>query len=178
MPLMTKAEIRKQIRLLKKQYSTEELKEMSQKAIQRMEAHPSFLSAKTVFLYNSIADEVDTKSLINKYAAKKTILLPTVVGNDLELHIFNAESETKKGIFGIEESKGPLFTDYATIDLAIIPGMAFDKNGNRLGRGKGYYDRLLPKLNCKKIGICFSFQYLDSIPCEKHDIPMDEIITT
>ena len=173
-----KTEIRKQIRLLKKQYNAEELKEMSRNAIQRIEAHPSFLSAKTVLLYSSLADEVDTKPLISKYAAKKTILLPTVVGDDLELHVYHAESETKKGVFGIEESKGPLFTDYATIDLAVIPGMAFDRNGNRLGRGKGYYDRLLPKLNGKKIGVCFSFQFLDSIPCEKHDIPMDEIITT
>ena len=173
-----KTEIRKQIRLLKKQYNAEELKEMSRNAIQRIEAHPSFLSAKTVLLYSSLADEVDTKPLISKYAAKKTILLPTVVGDDLELHVYHAESETKKGVFGIEESKGPLFTDYATIDLAVIPGMAFDRNGNRLGRGKGYYDRLLPKLNGKKIGVCFSFQILDSIPCEKHDIPMDEIITT
>lgn len=173
-----KAEIRKQIRLLKKQYNAEELKEMSQNAIQRIEAHPSFLSAKTVLLYSSLADEVDTKPLISKYAAKKTILLPTVVGDDLELHVYHEESETKKGVFSIEESEGPLFTDYATIDLAVIPGMAFDRNGNRLGRGKGYYDRLLPKLNGKKIGVCFSFQFLDSIPCEKHDIPMDEIITT
>lgn len=173
-----KSEIRKQIRLLKKQYNAEELKEMSRNAIQRIEAHPSFLSAKTVLLYSSLADEVDTKPLISKYAAKKTILLPTVVGDDLELHVYHAESETKKGVFGIEESKGPLFTNYAAIDLAVIPGMAFDKNGNRLGRGKGYYDRLLPKLNGKKIGVCFSFQFLDSIPSEKHDIPMDEIITT
>jgi 5-formyltetrahydrofolate cyclo-ligase len=176
--LNKKSEIRKQIQLLKKQYNAEELKEMSRNAIQRIEAHPSFLSAKTVLLYSSLADEVDTKSLISKYAAKKTILLPTVVGDDLELHVYHAESETKKGVFGIEESEGPLFTDYATIDLAVIPGMAFDRNGNRLGRGKGYYDRLLPQLNGKKIGVCFSFQLLDSIPCEKHDIPMDEIITT
>lgn len=164
--------------MLKKQYNAEELKEMSRNAIQRIEAHPSFLSAKTVLLYNSLADEVDTKPLISKYAAKKTILLPTVVGDHLELHVYHAESETKKGVFGIEESEGPLFTDYAAINLAVIPGMAFDRNGNRLGRGKGYYDRLLPKLNGKKIGVCFSFQLLDSIPCEKHDIPMDEIITT
>ena len=62
---------------------------MSRNAIQRIEAHPSFLSAKTVLLYSSLADEVDTKPLISKYAAKKTILLPTVVGDDLELHVYH-----------------------------------------------------------------------------------------
>ena len=175
---MTKAELRKQIRLLKQQYTAEELKKMSQHAIQCMEAHPSFISAQTVLLYHALSDEVDTTYLIQQYADKKTILLPTVVGNELELHIFDAESETKTGVFGIIESEGQLFTDYSQIDLAIIPGMAFDKEGNRLGRGKGYYDRLLPQLHCPKIGLCFSFQYFDSIPYEKHDKSMDEIITT
>ena len=175
---MTKAELRKQIRLLKQQHTAEELMTMSRHAIQRMEAHPSFLSAQTILLYHSLPDEVDTTDLITQYADKKTLLLPTVVGNDLELHIFNTKSGTKTGAFGIIESEGTLFTDYSQIDLAIIPGIAFDKNGNRLGRGKGYYDRLLPLLHCPKIGLCFSFQFLDSIPCEKHDIPMDEIITT
>ena len=148
---MTKAELRKQIRLLKQQYTAEELKKMSQHAIQRMEAHPSFISAQTVLLYHA---------------------------HELELHIFDAECKTKTGVFGIIESEGQLFTDYSQIDLAIIPGMAFDKEGNRLGRGKGYYDRLLPQLHCPKIGLCFSFQYFDSIPYEKHDKSMDEIITT
>lgn len=175
---MTKAELRKQIRLLKQQHTAEELTTMSRYAIQRMEAHPSFMSAQTILLYHSLPDEVDTTDLITQYADKKTLLLPTVVGNDLELHIFKSKSETKTGPFGIIESEGTLFTDYSQIDLAIIPGIAFDKNGNRLGRGKGYYDRLLPLLHCPKIGLCFSFQFLDSIPCEKHDIPMDEIITT
>lgn len=175
---MTKAELRKQIRSLKQQYTAEELKTMSQHAIQCMEAHPTFISAQTVLLYHSLADEVDTTHLILQYANKKTILLPTAVGDELELHIFDAESEIKTGVFGIIESEGQLFNDYSQIDLAIIPGMAFDKGGNRLGRGKGYYDRLLPQLHCPKIGLCFSFQLLDSIPCEKHDIPMDEIITT
>ena len=174
---MTKAELRKKIRLLKQQYTAEELKTMSQHAIQRMEAHPSFIASQTVLLYHSLADEVDTTDLIQHYAVKKTILLPTIVGEDLELHIFDAQSETKTGVFGIVESKGQLFNDYSQIDLAIIPGMAFDKEGNRLGRGKGYYDRLLPLLQCPKVGLCFSFQLFDSIPCEKHDIPMDEIIT-
>jgi 5-formyltetrahydrofolate cyclo-ligase len=175
---MTKAELRKQIRLLKQQHTAEELMMMSRHAIQRMEAHPSFMSAQTILLYHSLPDEVDTTDLITQYTDKKTILLPTVVGNDLELHIFNTKCETKTGAFGIIESEGTLFTDYSQIDLAIIPGMAFDKNSNRLGRGKGYYDRLLPLLHCPKIGLCFSFQFLDSIPCEKYDIPMDEIITT
>ena len=78
------------------------------------------------------------------------------------------------------EPQGKDFTELEKIDLAIIPGMAFDKEGNRLGRGKGYYDRLLQQLrDCTiyKIGICFDFQFLDHIPTEPHDIPVDEVIT-
>ncbi len=75
------------------------------------------------------------------------------------------------------EPAGCLFTDYSAVDLAVVPGMAFDKSGNRLGRGKGYYDRLLPLIGYKyKIGICFPFQFLDSIPVEPTDIPVDEVI--
>ena len=66
----------------------------------------------------------------------------------------------------------------ASIDLAIIPGVSFDRKGNRLGRGKGYYDRLLNKLNVYKIGICFQFQLTEpGLPTEDSDIPMDEVWT-
>ena len=65
----------------------------------------------------------------------------------------------------------------ADIDLAVIPGMAFDRDGHRLGRGKGFYDKLLPGIKCRKIGLCFSFQLADSVPIEPHDIVMDMVLT-
>ncbi len=100
------------------------------------------------------------------------------MGEELELHRYQGEQELTVGTsFGIQESIGPLFTDYAHIDLAIIPGMAFTLQGHRLGRGKGYYDRLLPHLQCPLIGLAFPFQILPSIPTEPHDICMDEVIS-
>ena len=77
----------------------------------------------------------------------------------------------------IEEPTGEAFTDYTQIDFAIIPGVSFDKNGNRLGRGKGYYDRLLPQLHSYNVGICFDFQVSDEIPTESFDKPMHEVWT-
>ena len=77
------------------------------------------------------------------------------------------------------EPTGPLFApeNYDEIELAIIPGMAFDRAGHRLGRGKGYYDRLLSRLKAAKLtGICWAFQLLDEVPSEPHDIPMHNII--
>ena len=101
-----------------------------------------------------------------------------MAGEELELHRYQGEQELAMGTsFGIQESIGPLFTDYEHIDLAIIPGMAFTPQGHRLGRGKGYYDRLLPHLHCPLIGLAFPFQILPSIPTESHDICMNEIIS-
>ena len=108
---------------------------------------------------------------------QKQILLPVVIGNDLELRLYTGPQDLKKGAYGIEEPVGEPFTDYASIDLAIIPGVAFDVHGNRLGRGKGYYDRLLPRLpHIYKIGICFPFQLLEEVPTEALDVRMDEVL--
>ena len=67
---------------------------------------------------------------------------------------------------------------FLSIELVVVPGMAFDKQGHRLGRGKGYYDRLLPKLtNAYKLGVCFPYQYIEEVPTDEHDIRMDEVLT-
>lgn len=132
----------------------------------------------TILLYHSLPDEIDTHTLIpTLLSIGKTVLLPTIVDDDLELHQYIDEiALSQSSTFGIQESTGPLFTDYSKIDLAIIPGMAFTPTGNRLGRGKGYYDRLLPHLQCPLIGLAFPFQIVDYIPCEEHDISMTEVI--
>ena len=120
-----------------------------------LEAHPAFRTASTILLYHSLPDEVDTHSFIRKWSAKKQILLPVV-----------------------EEPTGALFTDYDAIDFIVVPGVAFDRNGNRLGRGKGYYDRLLPRIpSAYKAGICFPFQIVEEVPAEMFDIRMDKVIT-
>ena len=86
--------------------------------------------------------------------------------------------DLQAGAFGILEPTGKLFTDYEKIDVVVVPGMAFDKEGHRLGRGKGYYDRFLAKIrNTYKIGLCFPWQLVDNVPTDEHDILMDEIMT-
>lgn len=129
-------------------------------------------------LYHSLKDEVDTHAFIRKWSREKRILLPVVTGDDLELRLYTGPEDLTVGAYGIEEPTGALFTDYSTIDLIVVPGVAFDRDGNRLGRGKGYYDRLLPRIpSAYKIGICFPFQVVDEVPAEPFDIRMDEIIT-
>ena len=81
------------------------------------------------------------------------------------------------GFFDIMEPVGEPFERYEDIDLAVVPGMAFDSQNNRLGRGKGYYDRMLPRLTkAYKIGVCFDFQRLPGIPADEHDCKVDEVI--
>ena len=177
---MNKEQIRRQLTQLRIQLSESgSLPKQSQAIIGKLECHPLFQQAQRVLLFHSLSDEVNTHELIERYKDKKTLILPSVAGDELELHIYDAEARTKQGAFNITESCGPLLqpSEYATIDLAIIPGVAFDREGNRLGRGKGYYDRLLPQLVCHTIGLCYPCQLIDAVPHEQHDIKVKEVLT-
>lgn len=91
---------------------------------------------------------------------------------------YTHDTNVGHGSFGIMEPQADAFTDYEQIDLILVPGMAFDRHGHRLGRGKGYYDRFLSQAkDCYKIGVCFPFQLVDEVPTDEHDVRMDEIIT-
>lgn len=177
---MTKKELRKSIRELKSHYSPEQLVEIS-KGITT--AIGNYIIKKdglnTILLYHSMPDEVHTHTLINTLVSNGiTVLLPTIVGNELELHQYISPNCCHtESTYSIVESNGPLFTEYHNIDLAIIPGIAFTKKGHRLGRGKGFYDRLLPKLNCPLLGLAFPFQIVDSIPSDEHDVMMNYVIS-
>jgi 5-formyltetrahydrofolate cyclo-ligase len=110
-------------------------------------------------------------------AYKKTILLPAVKGDELELKIFTDENcLVYEGPFGIGEPIGKAFLKWEDIELMIIPGIAFDKLLNRMGRGKAYYDKLLTQTSAKKVGVCFQFQVIENVPTEAHDIKMDDLL--
>lgn len=173
-----KQQLRKAIRIVKASYSPEELEAFSLSVLRKLEAHPRFVSAHTVLLYHSLPDEVNTHAFIDRWCAEKEILLPTVVGDDLVLHRYTGPDCLSPGSFGILEPSGEPFTDFDRIDLAVVPGMAFDSQGVRLGRGKGYYDRLLPRLpRAYRIGLCFPFQYFDSgVAYEEYDQRVNETL--
>ena len=127
-------------------------------------------------LYASLPDEVQTLDFIEEWKKRKHIILPTVVGDDIIPMELTADCPMVEGSFHILE---PQSNQYAgPLDLIVVPGMAFDRQGHRLGRGKGYYDRFLIKYpEVKTIGICFDFQLLDEVPAEPHDQLIDEIIS-
>ncbi len=148
--------------------------------ISQLRHHPRIFHARTLFIYYSLPDEIPTQELLDEFVSKgKTVLLPRVANaTDMFLHCYTGAADLKLGAFGILEPTGKPFTDYQQIEVAIIPGMAFDKQGHRLGRGKGYYDRFLPLLtNAYKIGVCYPSRLLDEIPVDDHDIIMDEVIS-
>lgn len=174
-----KQQIRNLINRAKKDLTPDQREVLSASLLQKLESHPLFKNAKTVLLYYSLPDEVQTHNFIEKWYGQKRIILPIVIDPELELREYRGTVFLKESSFHIFEPVGVAFTDYASIDLALIPGIGFDNLGNRLGRGKGYYDKLLHRLesyNIYKIGICFDCQKINRIPTDSYDIPMNEVL--
>lgn len=175
---MEKRELRELIACRKQQYTSEQRRGWSECLWQQIESYPLFRQAQTVLIYHSLPDEIQTHDFIRKWGWKKQFLLPVVKGKELDLHLYEGEGSLRKGSYGIAEPSGNgVWNRMDDIQLAFIPGMAFDVQGHRLGRGKGYYDRLLPYIAAPKIGICFQFQIMDRIPVTPLDYPMDEVWT-
>lgn len=174
---MTKQEVRTYIRSLKSQYSAQDLKTMSVSVTTRLEELPQWKAAQRVLLYWSLTDEVYTHDLLHRYYEKKTLLLPVVEMDSMDMTIrpYTGPSCLAVGAYGISQPTTPVYE--GEIDLAVVPAVAVDNEGNRLGHGKGYYDRLLGRLNCPIITIVFPFQVLPSIPVESHDRKMDFIVS-
>ncbi|MCK5846840.1 MAG: 5-formyltetrahydrofolate cyclo-ligase [Bacteroidales bacterium] len=174
-----KRNIRKRIKYLKSEISNDQKLLLSKLIFSKLELNNNFIESESILAYWSMDDEVYTHSFIKKWSSKKNIYLPTVKGNDLEFRLFTKIDDLKKGSkFGIYEPIGPKLTNYKQIDFAIIPGIAFDNQNNRLGRGKAFYDRILNNIDAIKVGICFDFQIINTVPIESTDIKMDIIISS
>ena len=148
--------------------------------IKKIAALPAFKKAEHVLFYMPIHGEVDLGSLFTKYQKSKKFILPRVIKGSPKLELFYIETldHLEKGSFNILEPKSHLKkAKLKDVDLALIPGVVFSNNGHRIGYGKGYYDRLLKKAACAKIGVAYEFQIVKNIQGEKHDTPMDMIIT-
>lgn len=180
--MLTKAELRQEIRNRKRQFSQEDLGELSLDVLSRLLQHPGLQKAHTLLLYYSLPDEVNTHEMIDELLNQgKQIWLPKVVDEEtLEIREYSGKKDLREGMYHIMEPVGRSIseTEYSQLDLAFIPGMAFDSQGHRLGRGKGYYDRFLSQIppGVTKIGVCFDFQKVETVPVDSNDIPMDEVI--
>lgn len=175
---LEKKELRKLIRELKEKYSFVEKRGKSIKIFNKIERLPEFIHSKIIMAYWAMDDEVNTHDFILKWYNKKRFILPSVKGDELELREFTGiQNMTTGSAFGIYEPIDLFKDSLGLIDFIIVPGVAFDKQNNRLGRGKAYYDKLLRNTTAYKLGVCFDFQKIDHVPTNEFDIKMDLVVT-
>lgn len=174
---LEKQHIRKQIKAAVKALSAEQRRCEAERLLRLIAEEPNFQSAQRVLIYNPLPDEIDVLPIIHKYKAQKQFFMP-VVADDNTLKILPYTDEQKIGAYGIGEPVGTEFIDISTIDLVIVPGVGFTADGYRLGRGKGYYDRLLSGAKTYKIGVCYTCQIEPGIveTVEPHDVKMDKML--
>jgi 5-formyltetrahydrofolate cyclo-ligase len=176
--MQTKAEIRKIIKKKRDALDKEQKKNLNEKIHKNINSGSFFKNAKNILFYVSFKNEVDTLNLISDNFSKKNIFVPKVNGKNIEIYQIESMDDLEAGAFGIPEPKIDSKTEnFNKIDLAFIPGIAFDRIGHRIGFGKGFYDKLNKKLCCLKVGLAYSFQIVENIPADKHDEPVDLIIT-
>lgn len=175
---MTKSELRKKfIKLREEQPSFKKYKK-DKKILQRLARFKPFSLAKDFFTYINHQGEVATDILIKKYFGKKRIVVPKVDGKKICLYELHNPHEFKNGKFGIREPKFCMLKkDFKKIDVALIPGVAFDKTGHRIGFGSGYFDRFLKKIHCTTIGLAYELQIVEKVPVDKYDVAVDYIVT-
>ncbi len=181
---MNKKILREQILEIRKSLSIEQVESYSDMIMNSLIESSYYKNAINIMCYVSFDNEVNTHNFINKAIkdgkkisvpyidSKNKIMLPCYIDN------FN---QLVPGYFGIlsPDPNNIKLADEKSIDLVIVPGAMFDKNGYRIGYGGGYYDKFLPLLSedAVTIGLAFSFQVIDKVPTEKYDIPVDFIIT-
>ena len=173
---MKKEDIRISVKAQKSLLSEREKAEAAADAFAILERHAAFLMAKNILLYHSLPDEISTLDFIDKWHHTKNFFLPRVNGLNLEILPYN-RSRLSLGAFHIEEPQGSDTTDISEIEMVVVPAVAYDRRGNRVGRGKGYYDRLLANTKAVKVGVAYDFQLVDEIDAEPHDVKVDFVIT-
>lgn len=155
--------------------SAEDRREQSAAILEQLEQMQCFREAKTVLLYYPINNEVDVLPLFKKYKHTKTLLLPVSHRREMTVSPYEGNDKMHRGKFHIPEPTTPAYE--GEIDLIVVPAVAFDKTGLRLGRGGGYYDKFLKKhARAMLIGVGYDFQLVDQVPAERHDQKVHHII--
>ena len=157
----------------------EEITEKSKKIENNLFNLSQFKKSKLAMFFVSFNSEVNTHEMIKKSLQNKKVAVPKVLQHEIEPSIIlDVDSLVPSGKFGILEPIEAMKIAYKNIDLVLVPGIAFDNEGHRIGYGFGYYDKFLKKVpKAVKIGLCFDFQIVDKIPHEEHDVAVDFVIT-
>ena len=177
---MTKSQIRNKILVSLKIQKEAERDRKSRIIKKKLFKSSLFKKAKRVMFYITFDGEVNTKEMIREAQNLGKIVAVPVCKKNKKISPCRLEADChlKKGLYGICEPAVKRTIDLKKLDLVIVPGVAFDRKGNRLGRGKGYYDYFLKKIpkRIPSIGLAFKFQILPSIPATKHDVSVGKLI--
>lgn len=179
---LVKKELRTRMKSVRRAMPAEARKLRSNAVARNVLALPEWQAAKTVSLYIAMREELDLSLLIDDaVTSKKTVALPRVDDDTdtLHLHAWTRGGALRASAFGVEEPEAhaPTVPD-SEVDLVIVPALAFDETGQRIGYGAGYYDGLLPRLSsARSVGVAFDFQLIAEVPVEPNDMPVHVVVT-
>lgn len=180
-----KSKIRKAILKQLKDQSVSERRSKSNIILDQLSRLSEFKKSRVIMFYVSMLEEVDTLPLLNQALREgRVVTVPFVDQKTRSLlcvQITDPEHDLMPGSYGILEPKKHLVNHFnlTELELVLVPGIAFDRTGHRLGRGKGYYDRFLKSLpkEIQTIGLAYDFQLMDSIPVNDLDVAVGQVIT-
>ncbi len=175
---MTKT-LRKQVLDARDRLSPDERTAKSRQIGERLFALPEFTAARLIMFFASFRSEVDTVPMIRQaLQSGKRIILPKVKNKALELfEIADFDADVVPGAWGIPEPQGGKPGRIEDVELMVVPGAAFDEQGNRIGYGAGYYDKLLPSFKGATVALAFEEQIVSNVPVDAHDVPVGKIVT-
>ena len=175
-----KNQVRKDMKEKRKSMSREDVRKKSEAAAKFFLESEMYQNSKVLMVYMPLGNETDTRDIIRQaFRDGKYLVLPSTNSETgvITPVIFAPDAQFEKGGFSVSEPKNPQIADKSQIDTVIVPGIAFGRDGSRVGFGKGCYDMFLKEMNVIKVGFCYDFQLCNSIPSSEHDIKMDYIIT-
>lgn len=173
---MKKDEIRRRVRAQKSMLTEYERRQAADDVFEQLEQLAAFIMSEHILMYHSLPDELSTHSFLDKWHGSKHFYLPRVNGVNLDILPYE-QTSLQLGAFHIEEPQGDETVSIDDIEMVVVPAMAYDRQGNRVDRGKGYYDRLLADSKAIKIGVAYDCQLVDEIDTDSFDQPVDIVIT-
>ncbi len=180
-PKDSKNELREKLKLIRDSVDSGLAETASQGVWNILKARPEYLKAKGIGAFASIPHEINTYPILEgTLSSGKKLYLPKVTKDmaHFEFHLVTDLKNLKPGPFGILEPTSTKAADWNDLELVLAPGLAFDRNGNRLGFGKGFYDRVIPRLkkSCLVVGLGYAFQLVEQVPAGPHDIPVKAVL--
>lgn len=173
-----KARLRRDLLQMRNNLPEGERWRRSERIHTHLRATDAWRDATTVAFYVSIGSEVDTRDALPAACAEKRVVAPAtdLAAHRITLHEVQDPEALEPGAFGVPEPAGPI-VDPGEVDLVLVPGLAFDPRGNRVGYGAGYYDGLLAEVACPTAGLAYAFQVVDEVPATAHDVPVAMVVT-